>query len=105
MGRGRRHGIWPWVVLAMMTRRDESEYLFDDDEVKRFDVALASVDGVLRELSAQHRLHLYSHAARGWPGRTLRKRKLFKTYTLEISLNPAYTDTDTGVVSWDIHDV
>lgn len=44
-----------------------------------------------------------ARASRGWPGRTLRKRRFLKTYILRISLDPGYVGS--GRIAWEIGDL
>jgi len=81
---------------------NRSAFLFDPEETSKFEDALRLADRVLEPLASKYRLRLLPHSSKGWPGRTLRGRKLFRTYALRISLDPSYVDTE--VLRWDIHD-
>ena len=52
----------------------------------------------------RHIVKLLPHASKGWPGRTLYRRKWLKTYSLRVSLDPAYENAES-TVRWEIHDV
>ena len=78
-------------------------YAFAEDEWLSFDRALEPIDGILRSLASNYGMHWQAHAPKGWPGRTLKRRRLLQTYLLRISLNPDYVNS--GRVTWDIVDL
>jgi len=80
------------------TRRDA--YSFARDECQAFELALAPIDWILRAVASDYGMRWQAYASRGWPGRTLRKRRLLKTYFLRISLDPDYVRS--GRIAWQI---
>lgn len=84
-------------------RGSHSAYLFGERETAAFNESLHTIDTLFESLSGQYHLKLSHTAAKGWPGRELRRRRGLKTYVIRITLDPAYIDT--GLVRWEIHDV
>ena len=81
----------------------KSAFAFEEDEWRSFEQALAPIDNVLRGLASDYGMRWQAHASKGWPGRALRKRRLLKTYILQVSLDPGYVRS--GLVTWDIVDL
>jgi hypothetical protein len=93
------------VVAAIdnMHAEPKSGYVFEEDEWQSFEEALAPIDRVLKSVASEYGMHSQTHASKGWPGRTLGKRRLLKTYLLRISLHPGYVTS--GLATWDIMDL
>jgi hypothetical protein len=85
-----------------MSRRD-SAYCFDDAAMALFNASLEPLDSELQILAVRYRLEFQSWSDKGWPGRTLWRRRGFKTYFLRVSLEWQSASTDR--VTWEIDDV
>ncbi len=90
-------------MQADIREHAKDSYSFGRDERLAFEQALAPIDKILRSIASEYRMRLQAHSSKGWPGRTLRKRRLLKTYILRISLDPGYVGS--GRVNWEIVDL
>jgi hypothetical protein len=90
-------------VAQVRTDTSRDAYVFAADERQRFDLSLANIDSELERIARRYGLLVTDNAGRGWPGRTLYRRSLTKTYWLRISLEPRYVDT--GSILWNVHEV
>lgn len=66
------------------------EYHFSIDDWIAFQKQLVSIDVIMGILSQKYKMRLIKNIRGEWPGRTLRKRKLFKVSDIRIALNPNY---------------
>ena|GEM_PF-7067384 len=80
-----------------------SAYVFAEDEWSSFEEALAPIDKILKSVALEYGMRWEAYASKGWPGRTLRKRRFLKTYLLRITLHPGYVSS--GLITWDIMDL
>ncbi len=86
-----------------MTDASRAAYVFSSDERKQFERELEKIDLLLRRLAQKYGLDVLSDGGRGWPGRTLYRRSIAKTYYLRLTLES--TSLDTGLLAWNLHDV
>lgn len=79
----------------------DSAYVFKADVWSAIESALRPLDPSLAALGARYGLKLLLTTSKGWPGRTLIRKRWLKTYLLRVSLEPA--SVDTGPLSFGIH--
>lgn len=85
--------------IAAGSTTDGGEVLFTPEELTRADQHLHTVDRLLSDLAKEHVAKLMPNAGKRWPGRELRKRIGFRTFSLRMQLNPNYlTDGEWSYV-------
>jgi hypothetical protein len=90
------------VLALIVSTREDGEYIFDNSEWAAFDQSLELIDPVLEQIAQRYGLKLLGAASKGWPGRTLRKRRFLGVYRVQISLDPSFIDTAS--MRWGIHE-
>lgn len=69
---------------------DDAVVVFTADERERVDDELAAADRIMSDAARQHHATFVRTGGRGWLGRELRKRVGFRTFSLQLLLNPDY---------------
>jgi hypothetical protein len=67
-----------------------STILFTETETAAFERALAPLDAGFSSFAERYRCRYIASAGKGWPGRTARCRRFFRTFRLRILLNPNF---------------
>jgi hypothetical protein len=66
------------------------DVIFSPAEETQFDGDLELADAIVKELAKKYRCKFLATAGRGWPGRSVQKRVVFRTFIFRVRLHPQY---------------